>query len=266
MSRFTPSLSALRQRIALIDPVPAAKAGGVFSLGDAVVDARLGGGLGSGLARATLHEVFAGEEEDAGAAAAFALILALRGGDMKKPILWVRDDRAERNVGRIYGLGLIALGADPKRFILVHAPDELATLRAAADSVKCGAVGAVMIEPYGKAPALDLTASRRLALAAASSGVLTLVLRVGAEPSASAAQTRWSVKTGPSAPLAANATGHVHLNVSLLRHRSGVAGFEACLEWNREQQICVLQHPAVEALSGGVSAAALFGTDHAKTA
>lgn len=266
MSRFTPSLSALRQRIAQIDLAPAAKACGVFSLGDDVVDARLGGGLGSGLARATLHEVFAESEEDAGAAAAFALILALRGGDMKKPILWVRDDRAERQVGRIYGLGLIALGADPNRFIIVHAPDELATLRAAADSVKCGAVGAVVIEPYGKAPALDLTASRRLALAAASSGVLTLVLRVGAEPSASAAQTRWSVKAGPSASLAANAPDHAALHVSLLRHRSGVAGFEACLEWNREEQICVLQNPAVQALSGGVSATALFGTDHAKTA
>jgi protein ImuA len=262
MNRFTQNLPALRRRIALIDPAPAAKACGMFSLGDTVVDAQLGGGLG----RAALHEVFAGQEEDVGAAAAFTLILALRGGHATKPILWVRDDRVEKRAGRIYGPGLTELGADPSRFIIVHTPDELATLRAGADSVKCGAVGAVVIEPYGKACLLDLTTTRRLALAAASSGVLTLLLRVGAEPSASAAQTRWSVTTAPSAPLAANAPGHAFLNVSLLRHRSGVAGFEAFLEWNREQKICVSQTDTGQALSGGVFAAAVFGADRAKAA
>jgi protein ImuA len=262
MIRLTQSLSALRQRVALINPTPAAKAGGAFLLGDDVVDARLGGGLG----RAALHEIFAGQEEDAGAAAAFALILTLRGGDATKPILWVRDDRVARSVGQIYGPGLVELGADPDRFIMVTAPDELATLRAAGDSVKCGAVGALVIEPYGKARALDLTATRRLALAAASSGVLTLLLRVGAEPSASAAQTRWSVCAASSEPLAANAPGIVTLNVNLLRHRSGVAGFEACLEWNRDQQICVSQTRGGAALSGGIPSSAFFGTDQAKAA
>ena len=262
MIRLTHSLSALRQRVALINPEPAAKAGGVFLLGDDMVDARLGGGLG----RAALHEIFAGQEEDAGAAAAFALILALRGGDATKPILWVRDDRVEPSVGQIYGPGLVELGADPDRFIVVTAPDELATLRAAGDSVKCGAVGALVIEPYGKARALDLTATRRLALAAASSGVLTLLLRVGAEPSASAAQTRWSVCAAPSAPFAANAPGIGALNVNLLRHRSGIAGFETCLEWNRDEQICVSQTRGGAALSGDVPSPAFFGTDQAKAA
>lgn len=262
MSRITSNLSALRKRIALINPASGPMAHGVFSLGDDMVDARLGGGLTC----AALHEVFAGEEGDAGSAAIFALILALRGGESTKPILWVRDDRVERHAGKVYGPGLVELGADPNRFILAHTPDELATLRAAADSVKCGAVGAVVIEPYGKARLLDLTATRRLALAAAASGVLTLLLRVGAAPSASAAQTRWRVVAAPSAPLAANAPGRALLHVNLLRHRLGVAGFETFLEWNREHQICVSHPAAGQALSGGVPAAALIGTDHARAA
>lgn len=262
MNRFTPNLSALRQRIALLDPVPAARAGGLFLLGNEVVDRRLGGGLG----QAALHEVFAGEEEEAAAAAAFVMILALRGGDKSKPILWVREERSQRRVGHIYGPGLVALGADPNRFIFVHAPDEVALLRAAADSVKCGAVGAVVIEPYGKARLLDLTATRKFALAAAASGVLALLLRAGSEPSASAAQTRWRVTAAPSEKLAANAPGPTRLNIQLLRHRSGVAGFEACLEWNREEQICVAPALAGQAVSGGIPASVFFATDQAKVA
>jgi protein ImuA len=267
MSRFVHNLAALRHRIALIDPGSSVRARAVFprqvfSLGLDNVDARLGGGL----ERGALHEVFAGSEEDAGAAAAFALILGLRGGEGAKPILWVRDDRAVRNTGGLYGLGLSELGADPARFVLVSAPDELSTLRAAADIVKCGAVGAVVIEPYGKAGLLDLTASRRLALASATSGVLAVVLRVGAEPSASAAQTRWLVTAAPSTPVAANAPGSLALTIALLRHRGGIAAFETCLEWNREQAIFAAQTRVAPALSGGISAAAVFAEDHARAA
>jgi protein ImuA len=261
MSRPQHSLSALRQRIAKLDPAPTAKAGGAFALGAGRVDQRLGGGL----ARAALHEIFA-DEADASAASAFALILALRGGALNKPILWVREDRVERRSGQLYGSGLVELGANPDRFIFVHAPDELATLRAAADSVKCAGVGAVVIEPYGKARALDLTATRRLALAAGASGVLTLLLRVGAEPIASAAQTRWQVGAAPSVPLEGNAPGVPALDVTLLRHRAGIASFNARLEWDRDQQICVEQNRNGQALSGSVSAAAALRSDQAKAA
>jgi protein ImuA len=261
MSRPQYSLSALRQRIAQLNPAPIAKADGLFTLGAGRIDQRLGGGL----ARAALHEVF-GDEWDASAALAFALILALRGGVPTKPILWIREDRAERRSGKLYGPGLVELGANPDRFIFVHAPDELATLRAAADSVKCAGIGAVVIEPYGKARALDLTATRRLALAAGASGVLTLLLRVGAEPIASAAQTRWQVGAAPSVPLEGNAPGVPAFEVTLLRHRAGIAGFNARLEWDRDQQICIEQDRSGQALSSGVSATAVFRENQAKAA
>lgn len=261
MTRLLHSLSALRQRIAKFEPALVAKASGLFTLGVTRIDQRLHGCLTC----AALHEVFA-DEADSAAATAFALILALRGGALSKPILWICEDRVQRRYGKLYGLGLVELGADPDRFIFVHTPDELATLRAAADSVKCGGVGAVVIAPYGKARALDLTATRRLALAAASSGVLTLLLRVGAEPTPSAAQTRWHVAAAPSLSLEGNAPGVPAFDLTLLRHRAGIAGFNVRLEWDRDQQICVEQEVGEQTLSGGVSAAAAFRENQAQAA
>ena len=203
---------------------------GVVATGSLNIDTLLSGGL----ARAALHEVFAGDE-GSGAAAGFTLLLA-RLGCGAKPIVWVREDRGERGHGRLYAPGLVELGADPAQVILVTGPDALAVLRASADIVGCGSVGAVVIEPWGKAPALDLTASRRLALAAARTGVLTLVLRSGATPAPSAAMTRWSVSAAPSRMLAASAPGRPVFDISLLRHRGGIAGFEARVEWDRDQR------------------------------
>ncbi len=263
MTRSQTSLSALRQRIARLDatPVVCVGAADLFSLGAYGIDARLDGGL----VRGTVHELFA-VQEDASSAAAFALILALRASSSAKPIVWICEDRDLRRYGRLYGPGLVELGADPDRFIFVHTPDTLTTLRAGADCVKCGGVGAVVIAPYGNAPALDLTASRRLALAAGASGVLTLLVRVGAEPAPSAVQTRWQVRSAPSKPLEGNAPGAPAFDLTLLRHRGGVPGFNARLEWDREKQICVEQSNRAAALSRSVSAAAAFRKRQAKAA
>lgn len=225
MSRESSLLSALRAQISA--PVEA-NVWPCVATGSSIADARLGGGL----ARGALHELYADEGHHAGAAG-FALLVALC-GDAGKPLVWVREDKGERSDGRLHAPGLAELGADPARIILVTGRDALSILRAAAEIVGCAAVGAVVIEPWGKAPALDLTASRRLALAAARSGVLALVLRAGADPSPSAATTRWRVGAAPSAPLAANAPGPPAFDISLLRHRSGIAGFDARVEWDRD--------------------------------
>jgi len=233
----------------------------VLTLGDAPLDAR----LMSGLARAALHEIYAACPEDSSAAAAFALMLALRGGESGAPIFWVREDRAEKLCGRLCAAGLIELGADPAQFCLVQADNARGVLRAGADIARCaalgGAKGAVVIEVYGTVSLLDLTASRRLALAAAQSGVLTLVLRVSAEPQPSAAHTRWQVSAAPSSALAANAPGQPVLQIKLLRHRGGISGFETRIEWNRDERRCI-ETP----LSGAASAAALLRTDLARQA
>ncbi len=195
------------------------------------IDAR----LGPGLSRAALHEVYATAPADCAAAVGFAVLLALRaaGG---RPVLWIRDDRTIRETGRLHAAGLIELGAEPDAITLVEARDTRGVLQAAADSVKCGDVGTVIIEPWAQAPEFGLTESRRIALAAARSGVFTLAIRSGAVPTPSAAATRWAVATAPSTALDANAPGHPAFDISLLRHRGGIAGFDARVEWNRDRR------------------------------
>jgi protein ImuA len=230
-------------------------AGNRVTFGAESIDDRLEGGL----AQRALHEVFAASVEDASAAAAFALLISLRARSINRPFIWVRENRCCRRTGNVHAAGLVELGIDPDDLILVDVPDALAVLRAGADIVKCDQVGAVIIEPWGKAPLLDLTASRRLAMAASASGVMTLILRVDAKPVPSAAQTRWQIAAAPSAALAANAPGHPAFDIALLRHRGGIAGFETRLEWNRDTR-------SFAQLSGGVSSVFAVGADQARQA
>lgn len=223
-------LARLRQRLERIERSTFAKKGaGMFALGCDPVDARLGGGL----ARGAVHELCA-KPEDHATASAFALMLALRAGAEGRPILWVREDKSERMSGALYGPGMAELGANPEDIILVQAPDTLAALRAGADIIGCIGLAAAIIEPFGAARALDLTASRKLVLAAEKSGVAAFVLRESEAPFASAAATRWQVAAAPSRMLPGEAPGHTVLALELLRHRGGISPFSCLLEWNRD--------------------------------
>lgn len=216
--------------------VPADDGEGRLTFGQPDIDAR----LGNGLAQAALHEVFAATEADAAAAAAFALLLALR-CQRSGPLIWLQEGKAKTK-GRLYGLGLSELGFDPARLLLVQAPDTLSVLRAGADAVACGAVATVIIEPWGNATACDLTATRRLALATTKSGVTTLLLRNG-DPPPSAANSRWQIAAAPSIALPANAPGMPAFDITLVRHRGGIAGFTTRLEWNRDRRAFVTPLP-----------------------
>ncbi|MDP3254902.1 MAG: hypothetical protein Q8M82_02805, partial [Bosea sp. (in: a-proteobacteria)] len=109
-------------------------------------------------------------------------------------------------------------------------------LRAGAEAARCPALGAVLIEPWGEPRRLDLTASRRLALAAEGSGATTLVLRAAVAPQPSAASTRWQVASLPSRALEANAPGAPAFSLRLLRHRGGLGECEWRVEWSRDRQ------------------------------
>jgi len=218
-----------------------------FMLGAPAVDVRLRGGI----ERAALHEVFARDTDDGSAAAAFAAMLAIRACTAGRPVLWVRGKAS----ARLHAPGLAELGIDPGAVLLIAASDTLSALRAGNDIVACPGVGAVVIEVDGRAPMLDLTATRRLSLAAARAGVIALLLRTGAVPMPSAARTRWSVASAPSLPLAGDAPGHPVFDIALVRNRYGLAGFEARVEWNRDERI-FRDAP----LSGAVPAVPGFGT------
>lgn len=205
-----------------------APAAGVFPLGSARLDAALHGGI----ARGALHEVFgASAPGDAAAAAGFALGLALRVAE-DRPLFWIRHDRADAETGALHGAGLAAFGLDPARLVMVRAGSVEQVLHAGAEAARCPPVGAVLAELWGEARAVDLTASRRLALAAEKSGVTLVMIRLGAAPVPSAATSRWSARPAPSAPLEANAPGKPAFTVSLLRHRAGIAGQTWPVEWD----------------------------------
>lgn len=204
--------------------VPVASAlvpAGRLALDGGRLDAALNGGL-----------CLAGSHEAHGpAASGFALLLALacpRPG----PILWITDVRAPE--GHLHGDGIAELGGDPARLWLVAAPDPLAMLRAAAEAQRCTALGAIVIDTIRPLPALDLTATRRLQLAAAAHGVFTLIVRHG-PPRPSAALTRWQADPAPARRLAAGAPGPPRLAITLARQRGGPADVSAILEWNRDR-------------------------------
>lgn len=228
--RESPPLSRLRRQLAAIERQHHSVAvdPGRVPTGHAAIDAVLDGGM----MRARLHELFAAEPEDAAAVAGFAAMLARQAGGA---VIWLRQDEAQRRSGGLYGPGLVDIGFDPGRLTIAVLPDALTILKAAAEVVRCSGVGVAVIELWQAAPALDLTASRRLAMAAEQSGVTALMLRVAAEPAPSAAWTRWQVASAPSAPLEANAPGHPALDLTIMRQRHRPAGGRWLVEWNREQ-------------------------------
>lgn len=220
--------------------------------GVASLDAVLGGGL----ARGRVHEVYAVEGEDAACAAGFAVGLAMTMIDRPDlPVLWLRTHHAARLGGVVQASGWAELGGAPGHGLMGVVPDALALLRAAVDALRCPGLAAVIVESRGAMRELDLTASRRLALAAEKSGVPLFLLRVAAEPVPSAAQTRWQVASAPSRALPGRAPGSPVFDVTLLRQRSGPCGLSWRLEWDRDQ---CLFHEA--ALSGAVASLPIRGS------
>jgi protein ImuA len=181
------------------------------------VDAALGGGL----ARGAVHDVLAAAEGDAGAVLGFALGLAAR---LDGPVLLVEDGLSRGEQGLAHGPGLAAMGLDPARLLFVRSRDARELLLAAEEGAECRALCAVIAVLRGGAKAYDLTASRRLALAAARSGVTLFVLLPGLrEGVPTAAATRWRIAAAPSPRpgLWAGGVGPPAFDADLLRRRAG---------------------------------------------
>jgi protein ImuA len=186
------------------------------------------------LAGGALHEFYASAEADGVSLSALAMMLGLKDG--KRAKLWVRHEALVGETGTLYPVGLTELGFDPACVLLMRALDVSSALQAGLDGARCAALGAVIIEIRGEARAYDLTASRRLALAAKTSGVPVFLLRIGAKVAASAAETRWLARTAPSQAIAAKAPGPPAFHLTLLRARNGQEGVQHHLEWNRDGQ------------------------------
>jgi protein ImuA len=203
-------ISALRARIARMERIGAAEA--LAARGeDAVplnttIDSALPWG---GLPRASLHEILAAEP---GAAAGFAALLLARAGGT---VLWIA---AEPDA---WPPGLARFGLTPDRLVLVQAPREADALWAMEETLRCPAVGAALLV----AGELDLTAARRLQLAAEAGGVLGLLLRPDTDGAApTAALTRWRIDAAPSDSASRHEFGDPAWSLHLLRCRGGRGG------------------------------------------
>lgn len=226
------ALAALRERSAEGWLPGGGACRGVFPSGHASLDTYLDGGF----QRGQLHEVFADSADDSGSAAGFAAMLALLGAEPGKAILWLRTLAAIRKGGRFNPGGFAELGGDPSALLMAIAPDDVSLLRSAADALRCIEFGAVVIECRGSPAIVDLTASRRLTLAASGSGVTAIMLRLDAREQPSTASTRWLVRSAAATPLEANAPGHPTLHLTLLRRRAGPSGKNWLVEWDRDGQ------------------------------
>lgn len=226
----------LRERIRAIEGTAVRLAeggcgGGLFTFGAGDIDEHLPWG---GLPRGVLHEVIG---EDPGAATGFctALIGRLAAADRATgqdgPVLWCEGRRA-LDAGEVYGPGLAGFGLAPERIILVRARRDAEVLWAMEEGLRCRALVAVL----GEAERVSLTASRRLQLAAAASGVTAFLLRPGRHAaSVSAAVTRWRVSPEPAGQEGDRepGLGPMHWRAELFRCR-GSTTRTWIMEWRDE--------------------------------
>jgi protein ImuA len=184
------------------------------------VDAALPGG---GLSLGALHELAGtGADEEDGAAPAAFLVGILARLRPPLPVLWCLSH------GDLYGFGLAAAGLAPERLILAQVQRPQEVLWAMEEGLKTPALAAVI----GEVEALSLPASRRLQLAAETSGVTAFVLRRWRQGEAAArlrlapnaAVTRWRISPLPGAVVAGEpGVGRPRWQVELWRCRGGVA-------------------------------------------
>ena len=169
------ALRHLRQALATLDKDKG------FSLADEeslplglpAIDAALGGGL----ACAALHELAPAAPAQFGAAAGFALALAALRTAGGRSALFIQTDFAALEAGGPYGPGLDLFGL-PMR--TAHRAAGAASGRCAVgmeEALRCRGVAVVIAELPEAGEAADLTATRRLALAARDGGGLGLLLR-----------------------------------------------------------------------------------------
>lgn len=194
-------LAALRARVARLEGVPSIRRADAIEVCPGM----------PGMARAALHEVLATEP---GCGAAFAAMVL---GRTQGTVLWIGSARAE---WQAWPPGLAAWGLTPDRLVLLRAESWKDALWAMEESLRCPAVGGTLLVPgWEQRAPLDLTATRRLQLAAEAGGGLGMLLRADAPDAATqtAAHTRWRVSPaeGPGGE------DEPHWRLELLRARGG---------------------------------------------
>jgi len=223
MSAGLPIVDKLRARIKRLESA-AARRRLVLPFGIQAIDRHLPGG---GLALGALHEVAGGGNGaiDGAAAALFTAGIAARA---RGKILWCirRPD--------LFAPAIAQAGLLPGRVIYVEAGNEKAVLACFEEGLRHGGLAAVVAE----IARLSMTASRRLQLAAESSGAIGIAIRRWrrqteaadfGQPTASI--TRWRISALPATQLPVPGVGRARWRLELIRCRTGESAdfeVEAC--------------------------------------
>lgn len=216
-ARKRSQLAALRQQVVALEN--GGKEISILPFDVAAIDAGLPWG---GLPLGALHEFEgAGAEGEDGAVAAAFLSGILARLSPERPVLWCLN-RAD-----LYPPGLALHGLAPSRLILAQAVNDQDILWAMEEGLHNPALAAVV----GETKALSVPASRRLQLAAETSGVTGFALRrQSTVTTASAAMTRWRITALPGSLVPGEpGVGQPLWQVELLRCRGGVS-----VSWNME--------------------------------
>ena len=225
----------MRGSIERIESHADATAPGRVALGHADADAALQGGLAIG----AVHEVFAEGTAECGGDGVYC---RPRGaGGARRPLVWVRQDFTEIELGALSMSGLAELGLDPRLLVTVRAADVDTALRTAADALACDAIGAVVLEVWGEARQLDLVASRKLTLAAQLSGVTGIVAAGGGGAAALHGGDTMDRARGAFAAHRFRAWGAPLFDAQLVRNRHGPVG-RWIMEWKCDE--CLFSKPA----------------------
>ena len=207
------TITQLRARIGALEGIPDPSADRpAATLGLQSIDATLPWG---GLPAGGLHEIRAERADRPAAAQGFAAYCLGRLARQRPgPLVWVSQG------SELYPPGLADLGLPIERLLLVR-PARAAELPwSLEEALRCQAVAGLLGEVRG----LDLTAARRLSLAARGSGVPALLLNSGAELAATL--TRWRVRALPSQAPFGVGVGAWRWDLTLARCRGLAAGEE----------------------------------------
>lgn len=197
-----------------------------WRLGCVAADALLPDGLDTG----SLHEI-KGQAQAQGASAAawmaslgFALRLAAlrleatRRSGRPATLLWCWPRRLASELGHLSGRGLVHLGIDPSRLVIVETAREAESLMALEEGLKSGKLAIAL----GVLDAASLNAARRLSLAANARRTPCLIATHPAREVAAGCATRWRIGRMASAPhpFDVRAPGACRFSVALERCRA----------------------------------------------
>jgi protein ImuA len=254
-----PTLDHLRRTLADIDPNHAPRLAGEERLVGLVapIDAALGGGLACG----ALHEFAPTAPIHLASTSGFAMALAARASGERRQVLWIATDYAACEGGGPYGPGLDLFGMTSARLLVLRVGKPVDVLWAMEEALRCRALACIIAELTSDGMVADLTATRRLALAAregmsAQNSGLGLLVRHKATTMPSAAATRWEIAAAPSQPDAYGGLGRARFDLSLRKNRRGPSG-RWIIEWDHHERIFQ------QAVSVAVAAPAFDRSDRA---